>query len=151
MNYMLKTVVLIVVMVFQPIAYAADANQATHLERNYFQFVIPKYETTRQGGQKVSVYVRFAYKKGLPQSEYVDYRVMRTDLLNYMEPSDKYPTNVFWEVLATVMGQDLMQHYPLEGVSVQLVVFDNPNPDAYEPGDHGPVYTIGDIAPLDVH
>ncbi|MFA6302367.1 MAG: hypothetical protein WC627_04430 [Legionella sp.] len=140
--------VLLLVWVFAtPFAWATS-DVTAHEERNYFQFEIPKYETQRQGGQTVTVYVRYAYQKGLPESKYVDYRVMRQDILKFMEPTDEYPANVFWEILATTMGKDLMQHYPLDGVSVQLVVFDNPRPGTYEPGDHGPIYTIGTIEPL---
>jgi hypothetical protein len=119
-------------------------------ERHYFQFVIPKYQTQRQGGQTVSVYVRFAYQKDLPAAKYVDYKLMRADVLKYMEPTEEYPTNVYWEILARAMGRDLMKHYPLAGVSVQLIVLDNSNPDSFEPGDHGPIYTLGRIEPLNV-
>ena len=68
-----------------------------------------------------------------------------------MEPSDEFPAAVFWEILASKMAKELMQNFPLDGVSLQLSVLDNQNPDAYEPGDHGPIVTIGKIAPLDVH
>jgi hypothetical protein len=68
-----------------------------------------------------------------------------------MEPSDEFPAEVFWEILATNMAKELMKDFPLDGVSIQLTVLDNQNPDSYEPGDHGPIVTIGKIAPLDVH
>ena len=68
-----------------------------------------------------------------------------------MEPSDDLPTEVFWEVIAEKMGKDLMSEFPFEGLSIQLNVKDNQNPDSYEPGNHGPIYTIGNISPLDVH
>lgn len=68
-----------------------------------------------------------------------------------MEPSNEFPADVFWEVLATKMGKELINDFPVSGVSIQLNVLDNQNPDSNEPGDHGPIFTIGDIAPLDVH
>lgn len=143
--------VFLAIISFGPASLWAASNQNTHDERNYFQFVIPKYDTQRQGGQKVTVYVRFAYNKGLASSKYIDYRVMREDVLKYMEPSEEFPAEVFWEILATQMGRELMKNYPVEGVSVQLEVLDNQNPNTYEPGDHGPVFTTGNIEPLDVH
>lgn len=32
-------------------------------EKNHFQFVISKYHTSRQSGQTVNIYVRYAYKQ----------------------------------------------------------------------------------------
>jgi hypothetical protein len=117
-------------------------------EKNYFQFTIQNHHTTRQSGQVVNIYVRYAYKKGLPESEYFDYRIMRTKILKYMEPSDELPAGIFWEIIATKMGKELMHEFHLDGISIQLVVLDNPSPDANEPGDHGPTFTLGNIAPL---
>lgn len=151
MNNRLKALVLLTMVFFGTTSLWASSNQNTKDERNYFQFVIPKYETQRQGGQKVTIYVRFAYNKELPSSKYVDYRVMREEVLKYMEPSEEFPSEVFWEVLATQIGRELIKNHPIEGVSVQLEVLDNQNPNAYEPGDHGPVFTSGNIEPLDVH
>lgn len=134
------------------VAFAKSYNENIK-EKNYFQFNILKYHTQRQFGQTVSVYIRYAYIKDLPENEYPDYRKLRTTVLKYMEPSSEYPNEVFWEILATRMGRDLMKNYPLGGVSVQLDVLDNQNPDPneYEPGDHGPIFTIGEIEPLDIH
>lgn len=120
-------------------------------EKNYFQFVISKYHTSRQGGQTLNVYVRYAYKPNLPASDYPDYRELRKQVMNYLEPNDKFPAEVFWEVLATDMGHELMQNFPISGISVQIEVLDNLDPNAFEPGDHGPVFTMGDILPLDIH
>lgn len=128
-------------------AYAAKEKQ---LEKNYFQFVISKYHTLRQGGQTVNIYVRYAYKQGLPTNEYCDYRKLRERVLKYMEPTDDFPTNVYWEILATEMGRELIDDFPLDGVSVQLEVLDNPSGEVFEPGDHGPIFTTGNIAPLSV-
>lgn len=122
-----------------------------HDERNYFQFAIAKYQTSRQSGQTLNIYVRYAYKQGLPAKDYPDYRLLRKVVLQYMEPTDELPTDVYWEIIAAKLGKNLMQSFPLEGVSVQLEVLDNQNPNTFEPGDHGPIFTMGNIAPLDVH
>jgi hypothetical protein len=126
-------------------------NNAHQSEKNYFQFSIMQYHTSRQSGQTVNIYVRYAYKKNLPTNAYPDYRILRTTILKYMEPSDALPANIFWELIATQMGKVLMKKFPLDGVSIQLHVLDNPDAPINEPGDHGPIYTIGQIAPLDVH
>lgn len=151
MKALVQAIFFIVLVAFGTTGMSAATDYSKHEQRNYFQFEIPKYETKRQGGQTLSVYVRFAYKKGLPEADYVDYRLMREEVLKFMEPTDEYPINVYWEILATAVGKSLMKHYPLDGVSVQFLVFDNQSQGIYEPGDHGPIYTIGDIAPLDVH
>ena len=129
----------------------ATSNGESASEKNYFQFAVSKYHTPRQSGQVVDIYVRYAYKKNLPISAYPDYRVLRTKILTYMEPSNEFPAEIFWEIIASEMGKELMKGFPLKGVSIQLNVLDNQNPDSNEPGDHGPTFTIGEIAPLDVH
>lgn len=136
---------------YLPVSFSATAIPEGNSEKNYFQFTISKYHTTRQSGQVVNIYAKYAYKKDLSINDYPDYRILRTKILKYMEPSDEFPADVFWEVLATKMGKELMSDFPLDGVSIQLYVLDNQNPDSNEPGDHGPTFTIGEIAPLDVH
>lgn len=144
-------IILLAVAVFSfPISSLASMNNESLIEKNYFQFTIPKYQTSRQSGQTVNIYVRYAYKKNLSNNQYPDYRVLRTAVLKYMEPSEEFPAEVFWEILAPAMGRDLMKDFPLDGVSIQLEVLDNQNPDSFEPGDHGPTYTVGDIEPLHV-
>ncbi len=131
--------------------YQSSANASNKVlpERNYFQFEIANYHTTRQSGQTLNVYVRYAYQQNLDTKLYPDYRKLRDQSMKYLEPTAELPVNVYWEIIATQLGKDLMQNYPLRAISVQLVVLDNPAGN--EPGTHGPVYTIGDIAPLDVH
>jgi hypothetical protein len=150
MNNLFKTMILIVVISYWPVSIWAASNESRG-ERNYFQFIIPKYHTMRQSGQTVTIYVRYAYRKDLPTNQYPDYRVLRAKILKYMEPSEEFPGELFWEILATHMGKELMKDFPLDGLSIQLTVLDNQNPNSYEPGDHGPIVTLGNIAPLDVH
>ena len=123
---------------------------AAHLqEKNYFQFEVANYHTQRQSGQTLNLYVRYAYKARLAASKYVDYRKMRTKAMNYLEPSEQFPKNTYWEILATEIGHQLLKSYPLEAISVQIEVLDNAA--GGEPGNHGSVFTAGDILPLDVH
>lgn len=151
MNNIFRTILFIAVISSWSVSLWATPNDEKTGEKNYFQFAISKYHTTRQSGQTVNIYVKYAYKSGLPTSEYPDYRILRTKILRYMEPSDEFPAEIFWEILATHMGKELMRDFPLDGVSIQLTVLDNPNPDSYEPGDHGPIFTMGKIAPLNIH
>ena len=143
--------IFLVILSFCSLSISATANHTDNQERNDFYFAISKYKTQRQGGQIVNIYVKFAYKKELPTSKYVDYRLMRKDILQYMEPSSELPVQIYWEIIATKIGRELIKKYPIEGVSVQLEVLDNLNPDTYEPGDHGPIFTIGTIEPINIH
>ena len=140
-------------LIFLLITYASGliaSQDFKKADKNYFQFAITHYHTNRQAGQIVNIYIRYAYKDDLVEAEYPDYRLLRADSLKYMEPSDKFPENVFWEILAAEMGKELMKNYPLAGISVQLEVLDNQDPNSYEPSNHGPIYTKGDIEPLNV-
>lgn len=150
MNY-LKIALFAFILMYWPNQLMAKSHMQMNEERNYFQFMVPKHHTVRQSGQVLNIYIRYAYKKDLPITEYPDYRLLRSKALNYMESSTELPEDVFWEIIAQQIGKDLMRNFPLAGISVQLEVLDNQNPDAYEPGDHGPIYTIGDISPLDRH
>lgn len=150
MKKLFKTIILIMV-VCLPATLWASGNKEELNVKNYFQFVIPEYHTSRQSGQTVTIYVRYAYKKNLDQGQYPDYRILRSAVLKYMEPSAELPENIFWEILATQMGKELMKDFPLDGVSIQLKVLDNQSPNSYEPGDHGPTFTVGEIEPLDAH
>ncbi len=146
-----KTIILVIIVSCCPITLWATARTESTSERNYFQFTVPKYHTTRQSGQTVNIYVRYAYKKKLPTNQYPDYRLLRATVLKYMEPTNEFPAFLFWEILATNMGEELMKKFPLSGVSVQLDVLDNQSSEVFEPGDHGPIFTVGEMLPLDVH
>ena len=74
---------------------------------------------------------------------------MRNKVMEYLEPNKKFPTNTYWEIIATDMGRELFKSYPIEAISIQMEVLDNAA--GGEPGIHGPIFTIGDIAPLNVH
>ena len=151
MKNLFKTLLLIAVISYCPVSLWATPNHENREEKNYFQFVIPKFYTKRQSGQTVNIYVKYAYKQDLPTKEYPDYRILRTKVLKYMEPSKEFPAEIFWEIIATHMGRELMKDFPLDGVSIQLTVLDNQDPNRYEPGDHGPIFTMGKITPLDIH
>lgn len=118
-------------------------------DKNYFKFVISKIHTDRQNGQVLNIYVKYAYKKKLSANKYFDYIKMRNDVLAYMTPSKTLPIGVYWEVIAQDVAKKLFKKYPIEGLSIQFEVIGNDAPNRYEPGNHGPIYTIGVIEPLD--
>lgn len=116
--------------------------------KNNFQFQISSYKTQRQGGQTLDLYVRYAMKDNVDYSSYPDYRDLRSITLKYLEPTDALPVNIFWEIIAAKMAEELMSRYPLSGISVQMLVYPNEQGSIFEPGFHGPIYTTGDVIPL---
>ena len=151
MKALLEAMLLVGIISCWPASSWAATSQQEEGERNYFQFAIPKYHTKRQLGQIVDIYVRYAYTEKLDIKKYPDYRLLRTAVLAYMQPSPKLPMNLYWEIIATKMGKKLMADFPLAGVSIQLNVRDKQNSKNDDPGDHGPIFTMGKIAPLDIH
>lgn len=127
---------------------ATLATTSSFASKNNFQFQINEYHTKRQAGQTLDIYVRYAMKDDIDYADYPDYRALRTIALKYLEPSEDLPTNTFWEVIAAKIGNDLLSKYPFSGISVQLLVHSNENGSIPEPGNHGPIYTIGDVIPL---
>ncbi len=119
-----------------------------HASKNNFQFQINEYHTQRQSGQTLEVYIRYALKDTLNSDLYPDYKDLRKVALSYLEPTKEFPINTYWELIATAIGNELMKKFPLSGVSVQLLVHANETGEIYEPGFHGPIYTIGDVIPL---
>lgn len=149
MDLVVKKLTLIVFILFSSLSFAGSQN-LSHKVHNDFQFQIQKYHTQRQTGQILNVYVRYALKKGLPTKDYPDYIPMRQVVLNYLEPTAELPANVFWEIVAQKIGDELYATFPIEGVSVQLLVFPSEEGHMFEPGFHGPIYTKGKIKPLNV-
>ena len=124
------------------------SSAAVFANKNNFQFQISEYHTQRQSGQTLAVYVRYALKDSVESSQYPDYRNLRAVVASYLEPSTKLPIDTYWEIIAEKMAQDLMSQYPLAGISIQLLVYPSERADAFEPGFHGPIYTVGDVIPL---
>lgn len=139
MKYLANLFVVLTLIVSATLAFAS---------RNNFQFQINDYHTTRQAGQTIDVYIRYGMKDSVNYSQYPDYRELRKVVLGYLEPSNDLPANTFWEIIAEKMGNDLLVHYPLSGISVQILVHPNEEGNISEPGFHGPIYTAGDVIPL---
>lgn len=119
-----------------------------YASKNVFQFQINGYHTQRQSGQTLEIYVRYALKDSIEYSAFPDYLDLRKIVLTYLEPTKELPVNTYWEIIAAKIGDDLAAHFPLSGVSVQILVHGNETGEIYEPGFHGPIYTIGDVTPL---
>jgi hypothetical protein len=116
--------------------------------KNNFQFQIIGYHTQRQGGQILDLYIRYAMKDDVDYSNYPDYRELREIAVKYLEPTNALPVNTFWEVIAAKLAEHLMSKYPISGISTQILVYPNESGVIYEPGFHGPIYTVGDVVPL---
>lgn len=130
------------------ISFAMITVNKSDAAENNFQFQISHYHTQRQGGQTLDLNVRYTMKDEVDYSQYLDYRDLRNIALTYLEPSERLPTNIFWEVIAAKIGDDLMTRYPMAGISVQILVYPNENGIVSEPGFHGPIYTRGAVLPL---
>lgn len=120
----------------------------TFAGNNNFQFQISEYHTKRQAGQVLDVYVRYAMKDEVKYSQYPDYRELRKIAMKYLEPTADLPINTYWEIIAAKMSEELMASYPLSGVSIQMLVYPNEKGTIYEPGFHGPIFTVGDAIPF---
>lgn len=123
------------------------AQQST---KSLFQFQVQQYHTKRQGGQTLNLYVRYALAEDLPLEQYPDYIPMRKLALEHLDPTEKLPENIFWEVITKEIAIALQKKFPIIGVSVQIIVFPSAPGHHYEPGFHGPIYTQGEITPLAV-
>lgn len=133
------------VIIFSFLLTSANAVFASKMN---FQFQISDYHTQRQAGQTLDVYVRYAIKNEADASTYPDYRELREVVIGYLEPTANLPVNVFWEIIAAQLAEDLMSRYSFSGISVQLLVHPNEKGVIFEPGFHGPIYTVGDVIPL---
>lgn len=139
MKKLIQLVMVSLLLTTAPLSFAA---------KNNFQFQINNYHTQRQAGQTFDFYVRYAMKDDVDYTQYPDYRELRSIVMSYFEPTDALPINTYWEIIAAKLADDLMSRYPLAGISVQLLVHDNEKGTIAEPSDHGPIYTVGDVIPL---
>jgi hypothetical protein len=151
MKTLKQSALLITLCLFMTSLIAQPTIQANKMHQTNFQFQIQQYATHRQGGQMLNVYIRYGLKSGLDKTQYPDYRDLRKVVMTYLEPSSDLPENTFWEIIAQKIGNQLYHQFPVAGVSVQLLVFPNESGQIYEPGFHGPIYTIGNITALDVN
>lgn len=117
--------------------------------RQEFVFQILDVETARQHGRRLNVFVKYRYHDELPSSEYPDYRVIRSAVLDFIEVRPSQPPLEYWEILNGDLVRHLYATFPLSAITCQIQVRPDPDHAFKEPGFHASVATIGDIAPLD--
>jgi hypothetical protein len=106
-----------------------------------FEFQINNFITKRQGGQAINVAIAYKYR-GNDYPNYLDLREITINILNNFGDE-----NTFWEYIAQEIGNTLYDKYieQITGITVKLTVLPHTTNNNYEPGLHGPTYTIGDI------
>ena len=121
---------------------------ATKLHQE-FQFQALDVKTPRQYGRTLNLVIRYRYRDGLPASQYPDYRIVRREALGFLRIRASEPANEYWEVLNGHLVQHLFDSFPLQGVTSQMQVVPEPNPEVEEPGWHSSIATIGEVQPID--
>lgn len=106
-----------------------------------FEFKITNFITKRQGGQSIDVGIFYKYRSD-NYPNYLDLRDITIDILNNYGDE-----NTFWELIAQEIGNTLFKKYiyQITGIQVNLNVTPHTTNNNYEPGLHGPTYTIGDL------
>jgi len=106
-----------------------------------FEFQIGNFVTKRQGGQAINVGIFYKYRcDNYPN--YLELREIAIDILNNFGDE-----NTFWEFIAQEIGNTLFKKYfnVITGIQVKLSVLPHTTNNNFEPGLHGPTYTLGDI------
>lgn len=126
---------------------SANASAPT-ADRRDFMFQVVGYETQNQGGQTINLYFHYRYNDGIADADIPNYVDLRTEAFTYLDGIDT-STNPYWETLDKTLCTQLKADFPIEAISCQMQVLpDDREGLPYEPGFHGTIYTIGDIAPL---
>lgn len=106
-----------------------------------FQFQISNFITTRQGCQAINIGISYKYKN----DDYPNYLELREIAINIL--NNYGDNNTFWEYIAQEIGNTIYTKYSnqITGVKVVLNVLSHTTNNNFEPGLHGPTYTIGDV------
>jgi hypothetical protein len=126
-------------------------DSATSANRSEFTFQQTGYQLKSRPDQTSNLYFKYRYNDDLPDADIPDYRKLRTEALNYLDGADG---SQHLEVLNKGMCNKLKADFPVEAISCQLQALPKEAGVAPETGlqrnTFSAVYTIGDIAPLDV-
>ena len=106
-----------------------------------FEFQISNFVTPRQGGQVINVGIYYKYRTE-DYPNYLELREITISILNNFGDE-----NTFWEIIAQEIGNTLFNKYcnQITGIKVKLSVLPHTTNNNFEPGLHGPTYTIGEI------
>ena len=114
-----------------------------------FQFQVLDVKTPRQYGRTLNLVIRYRYREDVSSSQYPDYRIIRREALEFLRIRASEPANEYWEVLNGHLAQHLFDSFPLQGISSQIQVLPDPNPELDEPGWHSSIVTIGEVQAID--
>lgn len=113
-----------------------------------FLFEVPGVKTQNQGGQTMNMYFHYRYNTGIAEADIPNYEDLRSHALKFMDAVDA-AKNPYWETLNQQLCTELKDGFPIEAITCQLLVYPDNRPGLpYEPGYHGSIHTIGEIAPL---
>ena len=118
-----------------------------------FSFVVSHFNSTRQWGKCLNIIVKYRYLPGTRANStgggYLDYREMRNLALILAQPTEAYPMEVQWEAINYALVHEIMLKYrsQITAVSSQIQVLTEMNVHIKEPGNHGSIVTLGNIAP----
>lgn len=141
----LAWVILAIPAVGQPVLVQSADSSAVKRE---FLFEVPGYKTQNQGAQTMNMYFHYRYNSGIAEADIPNYEDLRSHALKFMDAVDP-AKNPYWETLNQQLCTELKDGFPIEAITCQLLVYPDNRPGLpYEPGYHGSIHTIGDIAPL---
>ena len=138
------------------LALAACAGQnasptTANKSKQEFQFQVLDVKTPRQYGRTLNLVIRYRYREDVSSSQYPDYRIIRREALEFLRIRASEPANEYWEVLNGHLAQHLFDSFPLQGISSQIQVLPDPNPELDEPGWHSSIVTIGEVQAIDAY
>jgi hypothetical protein len=122
-----------------------------------YSFQISNLITPNQKGQILDVGIKYKYRQDVINNNYGNNNQQNSDnYINYVdvrkyiiETLEKQENpNQYWEVFAKDLGDYLYKTYykQVSGWEIKLTVLPHTQVNNfYEPGLHGPIYTIGDI------
>lgn len=122
-----------------------------------FDFQITNLITSNQKGQVLNIGARYKYRMDVinnnygndneqTSDNYINYVDVRNYIIEFMEK--KANAYQYWEVFAKDIGDELYKKYykQVSGWEINVTVLPHiQTSNLYEPGIHGPIYTIGDI------
>jgi len=118
-----------------------DYNNISLVTRNVmkFKFEILNLATNRQGGQTINAYIEYQYVNYYSN---FDYENLRNYVIKVL--TSTVDENTFWEYLSIYIAHNALQKFKdIIGISVNLVVLNNPDGQTPEYGNHGPTYVYG--------
>ena len=99
----------------------ASAAATTATLQEGFSFSLQNLQVSQQGGNTLDLSVRYAYRAGIRNDEYPDYRLLARTCEEFLRD---YPNKkAFWEVLNKELTATLLERFPaLNSITVEMQV-----------------------------